>query len=80
MHFLLIIQRRMHFLVHLNKSKLSGAPGIDQQVVGSWLFDSSWGFQEDLVHPSTTMSVHQSKEKAKFSLGDGYPGDSEPPL
>lgn len=35
---LFIIQRVMHFLVHLN-SKTSGASGVDQQVVGSQILE-----------------------------------------
>lgn len=73
----------MHFLVYHNNSKLPGAPAVDQQAVGSQLsFDSrglSRGFQEDLVHLGTKMSV-QPREKAKFSSGHAHPGDSKPPL
>lgn len=36
---LFIIQRVMHFLVHLNNSKISGASGVDQQVVGSQILE-----------------------------------------
>ena len=53
---------------------------MDQKVMGSQLLDLSQGFQEDLVHADTIMSVQQSREKAKFSSADGHPGDSEPPL